>query len=63
MEKVATFRREVANSIKEGRLRFEDKVKEVLKDRGIRLGSRGAKNFKTKSYYNNFRHTKRSIRY
>ena len=48
MEKVATFRREVANSIKEGRLRFEDKVKEVLKERGIRLGCRGAKNFKTK---------------
>ena len=47
MEKVATFQREVACSIKEGRLRFEEKVKEVLREKGIRLGSRGAKNIKT----------------
>ena len=41
MEKVETFRREVAISVREGRLRFEEKVKEALKERGIRLCSRG----------------------
>ena len=41
MEKVSTFRTKVAISVKEGRLRFEEKVKEALKERGIRLCSRG----------------------
>ena len=44
MEKVETFRKEVAISVKEGRLRFEEKVKKVFMERWIRLGSRGAKN-------------------
>ena len=46
MEKVDTLRREVVISIREGRLRLEEKVKEVFREKGIRLGSRGAKNIK-----------------
>ena len=48
MEKVETLRKEAAICVKEGRLRFEEKVKKVFKERGIRLGSRRAKNQKLK---------------
>ena len=48
MEMVESLRKEAAICVKEGRLRFEERVKEVFKERGIRLGSRRAKNQKLK---------------
>ena len=43
MEKVETFRKEVAISVKEGRLRFEEKVKKVFTERGSSWGVGGAR--------------------
>ena len=41
MEQVGTLRRTVVINVKEGRLRFEEKVKRVLREKGYSLGSRG----------------------
>ena len=48
MEKVETLRRTAVINVKEGRLRFEEEVKRVFREKGFSLGSRGAKNLKLK---------------
>ena len=48
MEKVEALRRTAVINVKEGRLRFEEEVKRVFREKGFSLGSRGAKNLKLK---------------
>jgi hypothetical protein len=48
LEKVETLRRTAVINVKKGRLRFEEEVKRVFREKGYSLGSREAKNLKLK---------------